>query len=137
MKRIRRRFDPRWLTAATASLLVLLGLTHIPQEMMPRALQVRMIDKIEHIAAYGGVAFLFLLSFRRRPDVKTMLVLLVIGAVVGVGDELTQPWFNRSASIHDWVADIVGIAVACGVFSLLRLLHGRYAFYRGRQATDP
>lgn len=137
MNMIRRRFDPRWLTAAIASLLVLLVLTHIPQEMMPRTLQVRLIDKVEHIAAYGAVAFLSLLSFRRWPGVKAMLVLLLVGAVIGVADEVTQPWFNRSASVHDWIADVVGMSVACVVFSLIQLLQGRRASYRGSQVTDP
>ena len=137
MNRIRRWFDPRWLVAATASLLVLLVLTHIPQEMMPRPLQVRLIDKVEHIAAYGIVTFLFLLSFRRRPGVTTMLALLLVGAIVGVADEVTQPWFNRMASMHDWVADIIGIAVACGVFSLIPLLLGRRSADQGCQATEP
>ena len=136
MNRIWIWFDPRWLAAATASLFVLLVLTHIPQEMMPRPLQVRLIDKIEHMVAYGVVAFLFLLSFRRRPGVKVMLALLLIAAVIGVLDEVTQPWFNRMASMHDWIADVIGIAMAGAFFLLLQLLHGRYTSYRSSQATD-
>jgi VanZ family protein len=136
MNRIRRWFDARWLVPATASLLVLLVLTHIPQELMPRSLQVHLIDKIEHMVAYGAVALLFLLSFRRPPGVTTMFALLLIGAVIGGADEVTQPWFNRMASVHDWVADVVGMSVACGVFSLIQLLQGRRASYRRSQATD-
>ena len=113
---IRTWFDVRWLTAAVVALLVVLVSTHIPQEMMPQALQVHLLDKVEHVVAYGTLALLFLLSFRRPPGVKVMLVILLVGAMVGALDEVTQPWVNRIASSLDVAADVIGIALVCILF---------------------
>ena len=116
MSLIRTWFDVRWLTVAVVALFVVLGLPHIPQEMMPKSLQVHLLDKVEHVVAYGMLAFLFLLSFRRPPGVKAMLVVLLVGALVGALDEMTQPWVNRIASSLDVAADVIGIALVCILF---------------------
>lgn len=121
MNLIRTRFEVRWLTVAVAALLTVLTLTHIPQEMMPKPLQVHLLDKAEHTVAYGILAFLFLLSLRRPPGVKAMLAILLVGMLVGALDELTQPWVNRIASWLDFAADVIGIAFACIVFVLMQL----------------
>jgi len=40
------------------------------------------------------------------------LVLFFAILAVGTIDELTQPFANRTASLADWLADIVGIIIA-------------------------
>lgn len=129
MNSIRIWFDVRWLMAAVAALLVVLTLTHIPQEMMPKPLSVHLLDKAEHAVAYGVLAFLFLLSFRRPPGVKAMLVILLAGAMVGALDETTQPWVNRIASWFDFAADLIGIAIACVFFLVMRLCRREKALH--------
>lgn len=129
MNSIRTWFNVRWLTAAVVALLVVLTLTHIPQEMMPKSLSVHLLDKAEHLAAYGLLALLFLFSFRRPPGVKAMLVLLLAGAMLGALDEMTQPWVNRIASWIDFAADVIGIAIACVFFLVMRLCRREKALH--------
>jgi len=105
---------------AGAGLTVLLALTHIPQEMMPEELQARFLDKVEHIAAYGTITFLFLRSLRRSPGIRTMLIILILGGAIGALDEITQPWVNRIASWLDFVADLVGILLACVLYRVMQ-----------------
>ena len=83
---------------------------------MPKQLSGNIIDKAEHAVAYGVIALLFLLALRRPPGGKALLVLLLAGAAVGALDELTQPLVNRIASTHDFAADVVGIALVCGIY---------------------
>ena len=63
--RMQRRFRRRWFIASLLSLVVVLMLTHVPQDVMPRALNRHMLDKAEHVVAYGLIAVLFLLSLPR------------------------------------------------------------------------
>ena len=121
MSALRTWFDGRWLAVAMAALVVLLALTHIPQEMMPKALDAHLLDKVEHVVAYGVVAFLFLLSFRRPLGVTGVVVFLLVAALVGGLDEMTQPWVNRTASGLDFVADMIGVVVAYVIFLAMRL----------------
>ncbi len=121
MRRIRVLFDRRRLVVTGVAMIAVLAATHIPQELMPKELSVRMLDKVEHVAAYGLVVFLLLLSFRKPPGLKTMAVILLIAGLTGMADEMTQPWVHRTASHTDWAADLVGVALTCGLFSLIRL----------------
>jgi VanZ family protein len=109
-------FQPKRLAVAVGGLLVVLVSTHIPQAMMPKQLSGNIIDKAEHAVAHGVIALLFLLAFRRPPGGKALLVLLLAGAAVGALDELTQPLVNRIASVADFVADVVGIALVVGIY---------------------
>lgn len=113
-------FHPRWLLAAGLSLVCVLGLTHIPQEAMPRALQQSMLDKVEHVAAYGLVTGLFLLSLRWPVRPAVLLSGLAALAAIGVLDEVTQPWVHRQASIWDYAGDLAGIALSGVAFLIAR-----------------
>ncbi len=118
--RMTLRFHRRWFFASLASMMLVLVLTHIPQEALPRALHGHLLDKVEHMGAYGWVAILFLLSLRDPvrpiPAVAGLLVL----AGIGVVDETTQPLVNRTASVSDYVSDLIGIALAGAVFLIRR-----------------
>jgi len=114
-------FEPRRLAVAAVGLLIVLGLTHIPQEVMPRQLQGHFIDKLEHAVAYGTITLLFLWAFRRPPGPKALLILLVVGMAVGALDETTQPLVNRIASTRDFAADCIGIVLVCAVYLMMRL----------------
>ena len=96
-------------------------LTHLPQHMIPSTLQIDGIDKLEHVLAYGVITFLFLISLRTSPTMRSALLLFLAVSVIGAFDELTQIFVNRTASVTDLIADIVGILCVL-VFSTLRRL---------------
>lgn len=104
-------FNIKWLTIAVTFTATVLFVTHIPQEIMPERLQVRGLDKIEHIVAYGVITFLFILSLRASPTMLSAAVLFFAILALGAIDELTQPFVNRTASLTDWLADVTGIFV--------------------------
>ena len=116
-ERLRRHFDWRGLVVALAATVCVLVATHIPREAMPKVLQQDLLDKIEHVAAYGVISFLFVRSLRKRAFPSLAALLLVL-AVIGALDELTQPLVNRCASVVDYAADVIGISLGC-VVSLL------------------
>ena len=95
--------------------------THIPSPWEPRGAPSRHppYDKVGHFAGYALLAWLLmsLLSRRLHPLTAAALTLLAIAAY-GAIDELTQPYFNRSADVPDYLADlvggVVGIAIAWG-----------------------
>jgi len=49
----------------------------------------------------------------------------IAAAAYGAFDELTQPLFGRSASWGDWLADMVGAAVAVIVFEAVLSMRAR------------
>ena len=109
-------FNLKWLTIATLFTAIVVLVTHIPQEIMPERLQVRGLDKIEHIAAYGAITFLFVHSLRDRLSFLWAVILFFCISAVGAADEITQPFVNRVASPVDWLADIVGISLVLLAF---------------------
>jgi VanZ family protein len=120
-------FRPRWLMLTLLVAVVVLGLTHIPAERMPRALQVRYLDKAEHVVAYGLIAGSFLLSLRRPVRPAVLLIGLALLAALGALDEVTQPLVNRIASFADYTCDLIGVAVAGVVLVVGRLSRLRAA----------
>jgi len=101
--------------------LMFLG-THLP---MPPKTHVSMNDKLQHAGAYAGLAFLLLGVLRafwsRR--FKPYLLAVIIGALYGVLDELTQLLVpNRSAELLDWVADLTGLVLGATAFVLVDLV---------------
>ncbi len=105
------RFNIKSLTAAILFTAAVLVFSHLPlpQEAMPSPLQKDGIDKLEHVLAYGVITFLFLISLRTSPTILSALLLFLGVSVIGILDELTQLFVNRTASVTDLVADIVGI----------------------------
>ena len=64
------------------------------------------LDKIVHIIAFAA------LSFPLSGTGRFGLLPVVLGAsFFGGVIELIQPYFNRSADMDDWIADIVGVAI--------------------------
>jgi VanZ family protein len=125
---LRGAFNAKWLAVAVAATLGVLGLTHIPQDAIPRVLTADRFDKVEHVIAYGIMAALYLFALnresvdslkqadegkRRRWEVKGWLgvaVLIILGlAALGGVDESTQPYVNRTCDFWDWVGDVTGI----------------------------
>ncbi len=102
-------FNIKLLITAILFTVAVLVFSHLPQETMPSSLQKDGFDKLQHVLAYGVITLLFLISLRTSPTMLSALLLFLAVSVIGVFDELTQPFMNRTASIADLVADIVGI----------------------------
>lgn len=111
----------RWLArtsviALVAYWLVLITATHIPK--VPEPLGFRPSDKLVHLAAYAVLGALvgLVCSQYRRLRFWLAVVLLIVLAVHGALDEVTQPLVGRHADVADWCADILGAALGLGLF---------------------
>lgn len=79
-------------------------------------------DKTLHLIAYGGLAALMFLGLQ-QPPLKRSLIVLMLTALLGAVDETIQSFVPyRDADALDWLADMAGAALVCGVLSLLRAL---------------
>ena len=106
-------FNLPWLAGAVLCTVSLLTLTHLPQDPTPAALRDGPfhIDKIEHVLAYGSIGALYILALRRRERGLVVPVLAVV-ATLSLLDELTQPLVGRTASLWDYFADLIGVAIS-------------------------
>jgi VanZ family protein len=70
-------------------------------------------DKTLHFLAYGALGLLAaaLVAVSGRWSARRVAVLAAGLAVFAAIDEVTQPWFGRSAEPLDWVYDLIGLAV--------------------------
>jgi len=109
-------FNIKWLVVAVVFTAAVVLFSHLPQEVTPSRLEAMDLDKLQHILAYGAMTVLFVLSLRRFPSLLS--VALLFSAIIGVGavDELSQPLVNRTASLADWLADVIGIIIALATF---------------------
>jgi len=114
------RFNIKSLTTAILFTAAVIVFTHLPQETMPSSLQEDGVDKLQHVLAYGVITFLFLISLRTSPTMLSALLLFLVVSAIGAFDELTQPFVNRTASVTDLVADIVGILAALFFYTVRR-----------------
>ncbi|MFG0275836.1 MAG: VanZ family protein [Phycisphaerales bacterium] len=107
---------PAWAPrlAFGAYVLVLLTATHWPTvDLGPAPPNT---DKVLHIGAYAVWGALALASglFGRWSAPSTLVRVGLAGTVFAAIDEATQslPGVNRHASLSDWIADILGLALA-------------------------
>jgi VanZ family protein len=114
------------MVVALLSLVVVIGLTHIPQDVLSRVFHANPYDKVEHVVAYGVVATFLFLSLRRPVYLPLFLMMLAALAAIGALDELTQPLVNRQASIFDYAGDLAGVGLACSVLLVRRLWDSRW-----------
>jgi len=97
--------------------------THTPVPAPPLGMHIS--DKTLHVVGYFALATVFwltLLAYGKSGRVRTVATGIIL-AVYGAFDELTQPMFNRCASIGDWLADLCGIVIAVGVLQCLFRIH--------------
>jgi VanZ family protein len=82
-------------------------------------------DKVVHALAFAIDTFLLLLAVVWRPGraqalaAWTLPILLGV-ATLGVAIELIQATVGRDADPADWIADLIGVAAATLVFTVLR-----------------
>jgi VanZ family protein len=112
--------------------------THIPGDKMPE--QQVASDKLLHFIAYAALAWLAAMSLRAlgRWGWKSAIALVIVAAMYGAVDEWLQPYFNRSAEVGDWVADMVGVGFGLLVFYFTQPLLWRIDAKRKKStATSP
>ena len=106
--------------------LILLIATHLPTdnvEFIVRAADYRLLDldpdKLLHMTAYGILGLLAALAYggRWQTTLSAAITLFALLAAWGAVDEVTQPFFGRSAETNDWVYDLIGslIGLAAGL----------------------
>jgi VanZ family protein len=99
---------------------VLFIATHVP---IPQPdLGVENDDKWIHAFAYGVLALLVATAWSLRANFgwRQAFIVLVILAIYGALDEITQIPVNRQADVADWLFDVVGIVVGLAVFLAVR-----------------
>ncbi len=107
---IRRRIP--WRRLLVAALVVYWGAlvtgTHIPHP--PRVTEADGFDKWMHLGAYLGLGVLLsAVCVTRRPaSLQLAIRIVVVIAVAGALDEITQPLVGRDCELWDWCADLVG-----------------------------
>ena len=106
MSKLDDYFKTKWLIIAVTFTMTILLFTHIPRKIMPPQLQQWNIDKLYHVVAYGAITFLFILSLKESPSLLCALILFFSIGIVGIIDEITQPFVNRTASISDFTANV-------------------------------
>ncbi len=104
-------FNIKWLSIAFGATAVLIVLTHLPPQFLPGGLNIKGLDKVVHFSAYSAITFFFLESVKFRAVPVLILTVFLGLAALGALDELTQPFFNRTADVMDFLADISGITV--------------------------
>jgi hypothetical protein len=80
-------------------------------------------DKVQHMLAFGTLAFLGSFAFPRMPKARLGERLSYLGALVEVAQSI--PMLHRDCDIRDWIADTVAIAAVLAALHLLRLPRGR------------
>jgi hypothetical protein len=97
-------------------------------------------DKVLHGVAYAGTSFLFLLAAVWRPGRgegpfpwATTWIVLVAG-VTGFAIEIVQGHAGRQRSGLDFLADVIGVLVALGVWDAMRR---RGRAHRPNGGVDP
>jgi len=72
-------------------------------------------DKVVHAVLYGVLGATLAFGRSRAPAPVRHVILLGIGAIYGVTDELHQMFVpGRSPDVLDWLADVFGLAVGYG-----------------------
>lgn len=109
----RRILPAYWAFLACSTHLPKLQLeTRVPQE-----------DKIAHALAFGLLAFLFWRCAESIHGRLSSAFVWIAGLTLGVYaalDEYTQPFFNRSADVRDWLFDVGGAVVVLALLEFQR-----------------
>lgn len=93
------------------------------------------IDKVVHMGVFGLLMFLCYISivhlqkqniFSEKPLMWSAIFCIVYGA----SDEFHQMFvLNRSAEVQDWVADVLGVIIACLIINYF--LKKKFLLFKG------
>jgi VanZ family protein len=123
-----RRFQRPLVALTLAYTITLVFATHYPEPeklLGPNPPS----DKTLHLVAYGTLGLLAaaVLAASGRWSPRSVAGLAAGLAAFAAADEITQPWFGRSAEPLDWVCDLVGLAVGIAVVAAGTRLTARAA----------
>ncbi len=107
----RRALPAYWIFLFCAS--------HFPKPQLPG----HGSDKLAHFLAFGALAFLFwrcVESFHRQLSGRFVWIAFAGLAAYAAVDEYLQRFVGRTPSLHDWLADLVGIAAVLLALELYR-----------------
>jgi VanZ family protein len=102
-------------------LLLMIG-THVPSAAIGSPL---IWDKLVHWAAYTGLGVLLMVVVQSRCglNLRRYAVVFLIAGGYGAIDELAQlPIPGRNADLHDWFADLLGVASGLIIYRLVSTL---------------
>ncbi|ETA66823.1 MAG: hypothetical protein PWQ75_706 [Methanolobus sp.] len=99
------------------------------------------IDKVAHMFLYFGLGVLLHLTFKNSDNVVlrkyAALFAVILGVIYGITDEFHQSFVpGRSSSVHDLLADGIGVTIAQVLFVVLILMNLRRKKDDNRE-TDP
>lgn len=113
-KLVQRLQTPLWAACLIAAFVA----THLPPSELPSTPWLS--DKVEHIVGYFGLGFITAWRFRQSlippSAIRKALVILGCLCLYAAFDELTQPWFGRSAELADGLADLAGASIGISVY---------------------
>lgn len=130
----------RWLPVVVWTALILVG-TSISPRALPRGPENS--DKIAHLLMYAVLAMLLARALAEvgrgreltgRQAALLLVKTFIICAVFGALDEWHQQFVQRTTSLADWIADVVG--AAAGAFGLVAYLKKRKEGGHGGDAAD-
>ena len=86
--------------------------------VLPHPPVVHLWDKLQHMAAFAVLTLLGWVAYPRISRLKLMLLLVAFGGFI----ELVQmiPMLQRDSDWHDWLADIIAVAIAAACAALVR-----------------
>lgn len=84
-------------------------------------------DKTIHLAAYAGLAFLWLAAAATfgRVSWPIYLAVLLAAAFYGAVDEVTQSLVGRDTDLADWRFDVLGAALGTTAFAAIHAAYWR------------
>ena len=86
-------------------------------------------DKILHMGAFTGLAFLMGLGIGgRRPTWRTFALVLASAVLYGGFDELSQLLVGRQCEFWDWVADLCGAVLGLFAYWLATMVYQAWSF---------
>jgi VanZ family protein len=68
----------------------------------------KLVDKLEHLAAYGALMFWFAFLYRRTPARAAYALGFI---AMGIAIEFIQPYTGRDFELADMLADALGVAL--------------------------
>jgi VanZ family protein len=98
-------------------------LTHIPQETLGVDLGTFGLDKIIHLGAYSVISLFSFLAVNPGKRYLGWMIVLMVLFLLAAADEITQPFFGRTCSFYDFLADGIGIVAV-----FINLFHYRQSY---------
>jgi len=86
--------------------------------VLPHPPVIHVWDKLQHMTAFAVLTLLGWVAYPRVSRIKLVLALIAFGGLI----EIVQliPVLQRDSDWHDWLADIVAVALAAGCAAFAR-----------------